>query len=132
METRFYWNWCCIKIFRQAKTFNANKGCKLAIFAFIPISPFSKCKFLVFFSNVICKKTRPFTPYFLYANEWLQNFLSLIMKQMTTFLGIEVRFLSQFQSLSLGPIFRVWRISRNKFGISGYRVTIRNALSICI
>ena len=65
---------------KHAETCHANKDCQLAIVFFIPISPFSKWKFTVQFSNVICTKTRPCTRawvQFLDAaqnNEQFQNF----------------------------------------------------------
>ena len=46
---------------KRAGKFNASKGCKLAIVVIVPTSPFSKQKFVVNFSNVICTKTRPCT-----------------------------------------------------------------------
>ena len=47
---------------KHVETFHANKGYKLAIAVFIPTLPFSKKKFVVHFSNVICTKTRPGIP----------------------------------------------------------------------
>ena len=61
IKTRFYLKGGCTKMREHAETFHANKGCKMGIVFFIPISPFSKKKFRVQFSNVICTKTRPST-----------------------------------------------------------------------
>ena len=61
IKARFYLKGGCTKMREHAETFHANKGCKMAIVFFIPISPFSKKKFRVQFSNVICTKTRPST-----------------------------------------------------------------------
>ena len=61
IKTRFYLKGDCTKMREHAETFHANMGCKMAIFIFIPVSPFSKQKLKVQFSNVICTKTCPFT-----------------------------------------------------------------------
>ena len=47
---------------KHAETFHDNKGYKLIIIFFKPIFPFSKLKFVVHYSNVICTKTKPCTP----------------------------------------------------------------------
>ena len=75
---------------KHAETFHVNKGCKLAIAFFKPISLLSKQKFRVQFSNVIYTKTRPCT--FLYENESLGHCLSYDLKRMETLLVLEVRF----------------------------------------
>ena len=46
---------------KHAETFHANKSYKLTTVVSIPTLPFSKRKFFVHFSNVICTKTRPYT-----------------------------------------------------------------------
>ena len=75
---------------KHAETFHANKDYKLAIVVFGITSLFSKQKFAVHLSNVICTKTR--APLFLYENELLQHCLSYKMRQMAKFLVLEVRF----------------------------------------
>ena len=57
IKTRFYLKGGCTKLREHAETFHANKGCKMAIVFFIPISTFSKKKFRVQYSKVICTKT---------------------------------------------------------------------------
>ena len=61
IKTRFYLKGGCTKMRKHAETFHANKGCKMAIVCFIPVLPFSKRKFRVQFSNVICTKPRSCT-----------------------------------------------------------------------
>ena len=47
IKTRFHCKQDSIKMRKHVETFNANKGCKLAIVVFIPTSQFSKQKFVV-------------------------------------------------------------------------------------
>ena len=61
IKTRSYLKGGCTKMRKHAETFHANKGYKMAIVFFIPVSLFSKNKFRVQFSNVICTKTWPCT-----------------------------------------------------------------------
>ena len=63
---------------KHAETFHANKGCDMAIVFFIPISLFSKYKFSVQFSNIICTKTKPSTPQ-LFIWKWITSTLSFIL-----------------------------------------------------
>ena len=42
IKARFYLKQGCVKMRKHAETFDANKGCKLVIVFFIPISLFSK------------------------------------------------------------------------------------------
>ena len=60
---------------KREETFHSNKGCKLAIVFFIPISLFLKQKFRVQFSNVICTKTSSCTPLLFYENKSLRHCL---------------------------------------------------------
>ena len=78
IKTRFYLKTGCMKMHKYAETFHANKGCKLAIVFFILISLFSKEKFRVQFSNVICTKTRPCTP-LLFIWKWITLVLSFVL-----------------------------------------------------
>ena len=59
---------------KHAVRSQSNKGCKVEVAVFILTFPFSKQKFVVHFSNVICMKTRPL--YLLYEKESLQHCLS--------------------------------------------------------
>ena len=77
IKTRFYWRRCCIKMRKYAETFHVNKCYKLAIVVFIPTPPFSKQKFLVHFSNVICAKMSPCTP-LCFIWKWISSTLFLI------------------------------------------------------
>ena len=54
-------------------------GCKLAIIVFISTSPFSKYKFLVYSSSVICTKTRPCTP--IPTQKWITSTFSFLQHQ---------------------------------------------------
>ena len=91
-------------------------GYKLTIVVFVLNSPFSKQKFVVHFSKVICMKTTPCTPLLLYKNELVKHCLSYDMREMARFLGLEVvfsnrlvfqgPFFSQVQGPDPGPIFR--------------------------
>ena len=56
---------------KHAETLNANKSHKLAIAIFMLTSPFSKYKFVVYFSNIFCTKTSLCAPPFLYENKLL-------------------------------------------------------------
>ena len=62
---------------KHAETFHANKGYKLEFVDFIPNSLYSKYKFVVHFSNVICTKTRPCIP-LLFKWKWTTSTLSFI------------------------------------------------------
>ena len=57
IKTRFYLKGGCTKMRKHAETLHANTDCKMEIAFFIPISPFSKKKLRVQFSNIICTKT---------------------------------------------------------------------------
>ena len=78
ITTRFYLKGGCTKMREHAETFHANKGCKMAIVFFIPISPFSKKKFRVQFSNVICTKTRPSTLLHFIFHTFILPYIELI------------------------------------------------------
>ena len=78
ITTRFYLKGGCTKMREHAETFHANKGCKMAIAFFIPISPFSKKKFRVQFSNVICTKTWPCTQLHFIFHTFILHYIELI------------------------------------------------------
>ena len=78
ITTRFYLKGGCTKMREHAETFHANKGCKMAIAFFIPISPFSKKKFRVQFSNVICTKTWPCTQLHFISYTFILHYIELI------------------------------------------------------
>ena len=111
---------------KHTETFYANKGNKLAIAVFIPTLLYSKQKFVVHFSNIICTKTRPCAPLFLYQNEPLQHYLSYDLRQMARFLVCSVIFQALRSSFSadsfLGGSFflrfsvlvRVWLLNERK------------------
>ena len=77
IKARFYWQRDCIKMRKHAATFQANKGYKLAIVIFIPALSFSKWKFVVHLSNVICMETRSYTS-LLFILKWITSALSFI------------------------------------------------------
>ena len=79
---------------KHAETFHANKDCKLIIVYSISISPFSKEKFRVQLSNVICTKTGPsipLLPLLLYENQSIRHCLSYDLKRMAMVLVLEVQ-----------------------------------------
>ena len=78
ITTRFYLKGGCTKMREHAETFHANTGCKMAIAFFIPISPFSKKKFRVQFSNVICTKTWPCTQLHFISYTFILHYIELI------------------------------------------------------
>ena len=80
IKTRLYWKQGYIKMFKHVETFNSNKGCKWEIFVFIPTLPFSKQKFTVYLSNVLCANSRPWKTLYLHENESLQHSLSSDMR----------------------------------------------------
>ena len=78
IKTRFYFNEGCTKMREHGERFHANKGCKMAIVFFIPVSLFSKKKFRVQISNVICTKTCPWTlPHFIF-HTFILHYIELI------------------------------------------------------
>ena len=79
------WKRDFIKMRKHVEMFNSNKDYKFAIVVFMPILLFSKQKFVVYFSNVICLKMRPRTHLFFIWNESLQYCLSYDLEKMSTF-----------------------------------------------
>ena len=67
IKTRFYLKRDCTKMREHAETFHANMGCKMAIFIFIPVSPFSKKKLKVQFSTLFARKCVLSHSYILYS-----------------------------------------------------------------
>ena len=78
IKTRFYLKGGCTKMREHAETFHANKGCKMAIVFFIPISRFSKKKFRLQFSNVICTKACPSTLLHFIFYTFILHYIELI------------------------------------------------------
>ena len=78
IKTRFYLKGGCTKMRKHAETFHANKGYKMAIVFFIPVSLFSKNKFRVQFSNVICTKTWPCTLLHFTFQTFILHYIELI------------------------------------------------------
>ena len=63
---------------KHAETFHANKGYKMVIVFFIPVSLFSKKKFRVQFSNVIFTKTWPCTLLHFIFQTFILHYIELI------------------------------------------------------
>ena len=68
IKTRFYLKGGCTKRRKHAEMFHANKGCKMAIVFFIPVSRFSKKKNLgCNFQTLFARKRGPACFYILYS-----------------------------------------------------------------
>ena len=78
ITTRFYLKGGCTKMREHAETLHANTDCKMAIAFFIPISPFSKKKLRVQFSNIICTKTWPCTQLLFKFHTFILHYIELI------------------------------------------------------
>ena len=78
ITTCFYWKGGCTKMREHAETLHANTGCKIATAFFVPISLFSKKKFTVPFSNVICTKTWPCTQLHFISHTFILHYIELI------------------------------------------------------
>ena len=78
ITTCFYWKGGCTKMREHAETLHANTGCKIATAFFVPISLFSKKKFTVQFSNVICTKTWPCTQLHFISHTFILHYIELI------------------------------------------------------
>ena len=81
IKTRFSLKGGCTKMRKHAETFHANKGCKMTIVFFIPVSRFSKKKkktIKVQFSNVICTKTWPCTLLHFIFHTFILYYIELI------------------------------------------------------
>ena len=76
--TRFYLKGGCTKMREHAETLHANTDCKIATAFFVPISLFSKKKFRVQFSNVICTKTWPCTQLHFISHTFILHYIELI------------------------------------------------------
>ena len=78
ITTCFYLKGGCTKMREHAETLHANTGCKIATAFFVPISLFSKKKFTVQFSNVICTKTWPCTQLHFISHTFILHYIELI------------------------------------------------------
>ena len=69
IKTRFYLKGGCTKMRKHAEMFHANKGCKMAIVFFIPVSRFSKKKKKLGcnFQTLFARKRGPAYFYILYS-----------------------------------------------------------------
>ena len=76
----------------HVETFHTKKCYKLAIVVFALTSLFSKEKFVVHFQTLFARKQGLAHPYILFIIELLQHCLSYDLRQMATFLALEVRF----------------------------------------
>ena len=76
IKTCFYWKRGCMKMHKHAEMFHAKKCYKLAIVDNLTWL-FSKWKFVVHFSNVICTKTRP-CPSLWFICKWITSTLSFV------------------------------------------------------
>ena len=75
---------------KRAETFNAKKGYKLAIFVLNQLLCFQNRNLWNTFQTLFLRKRGLAHPYFLYENELLQHFLPYDIRDVGTFLGLEV------------------------------------------
>ena len=75
---------------KRVETFNANKDYKLAIVILNQLRYFQNRNLWNTFQTLFSRKRGLAHPFFLYENELLQHFLPYDIRQMGTFLGLEV------------------------------------------
>ena len=104
---------------KHVEIFRAKKGYKLAIIVLIPISLFSKQKFVVHFSNIICTKPRPCTS-LLYIWKWITS-NGNVFSTVSYIFGLKVQF---FQKVFFQVYFLTALASRSRLIFDFYTMLV--------